>query len=82
MQRMLYKRKKERKALAIGYMLDHGAPWSIYIQRHISLESTWTTKMHTIEGYAFGYTHAFRFTNAHDPTFNGHGGPQVSIPPK
>lgn len=40
-------------------------------------------KMHTIEGYAFGYTRGSKFTNTHDPTFNGHGGGATSIhPPK
>ncbi len=45
-----------------------------YISKGMSLGSTWTTQMHTIEGYAFGYTRDSRFTHAHDPTFNGHGG--------
>jgi hypothetical protein len=71
----------ERKALAIGYMLDDGAAWSIYIQRHVLGGAHGQPKMHTIEGYAFGYTRGSRFIHAHDPTFNGHGGPQVSIPP-
>jgi hypothetical protein len=54
-----------------------------YISKGMSLGGAHgQPKMHTIEGYAFGYTRGLRFTHAHDPTFNGHGGPQVSIPLK
>ncbi len=52
---MLYRRKKERLwQLGTCWMMVHP---SQYISKGIyPWGSTWTTQMHTIEGYAFGYT--------------------------